>query len=58
VEILHWDRAQLKDMITKRIRQTGMLHVEDFSLDELLDKAGGSPARLIEAGNQYGFPGE
>jgi hypothetical protein len=56
VETLHWERQQLKDMITKRIKQTGMLHVEDFPLDELLDKADGSPARLIEAGNHYGFP--
>ena len=58
VETLLWDRQQLKDMIMKRIRQTGSLRVEDFPLDELLDKAEGSPARLIEAGNHYGFPGE
>jgi len=58
VETLHWEREQLKYMITKRIKQTKDLRVEDFPLDELLDKAAGSPARLIEAGNQYGFPGD
>jgi hypothetical protein len=58
VEILHWEREQLKDMITKRIKQTGRLPVADFPLDELLNQAESSPARLIEAGNHYGFPGE
>jgi hypothetical protein len=58
VETLHWDRQQLKDMITKRIKQTKDLSVEHFPLDELLDKAAGSPARLIEEGNQYEFPGD
>lgn len=58
VEILSWEREQLKGMIVKRIKQTGKLNVEDFPLDELVDKSNGSPARLIEAGNQYEYTGE
>ncbi len=58
VENLNWEREHLKDMFKKRIKQTDKLPMEDFRLDELLDKAGGSPARLIETGNQSGFSGE
>jgi hypothetical protein len=58
VENLSWEREQLKEMLVKRIKQTGVLRVEDFPLDELLDKADGSPARLIETANQSGFSGD
>ena len=58
VQQLTWERGQLRDMLVKRIKQTRQLSVDDFPLDKILDEAKGSPARLIGAGNKFGFPGE